>query len=475
MGEIFLARLEGAAGFEKLYVIKRILPHLANDPRFRHMLIDEARIAANLSHANICHVYELAETDNQLYIVMEYLEGITLLALLRQYARDGRQLELGFVAGVVHQLTDGLHYAHELRSRDGEPLGIVHRDVTPSNIFLTESGVAKIHDFGVAKMKDASTTESGTVKGKFAYMAPEQLQGASIDRRVDVFALGVVIAEMLTGQRLFQRRTDYLTFRAIMEQPLPELRRHRPELPDALLAVVTRALARERDQRFATVRHLDAAIAAAVTRPWGLAEISEQIREDFGEEIRRHNAEVSAVIGRRSHGSIRTMPIVLQNPSDPDAEDYFAFETGVEVEPAPESAPRPAPVAGSPARSRWPVIAILGAAVAVLAIGLVALRSPAAPATRPSLVETSAVTAPYQEVIGARTAELERCASASAGHRAEPTRLVLLIGPEGRCKQVAFSPAAAGETAFGACVREVMMTAVFPRQTEDREVALAIR
>ena len=173
MGEIFLARMEGAAGFEKLFVVKRILPHLADDQRFRQMLIAEARLASKLSHANICQVYELGETDGQLYIVMEYLEGVTLLPLLRKQSKLQGQLDFGFVGGVIQQATDALHYAHELVDRSGESLGIVHRDVTPSNIFLTESGVAKVLDFGIAKVKDASAnTQTGPVKGKYAYSAP---------------------------------------------------------------------------------------------------------------------------------------------------------------------------------------------------------------------------------------------------------------------------------------------------------------
>src|ERR1044072_1284449 len=130
MGEIFLARLEGAAGFEKLFVIKRILPHLAGDTRFRGMLIAEARIASMMTHANICQVYELGETDGQLYIVMEYLEGTTMLPVLRKLAKDGVALELGFIAGVIEQASDALHYAHEIEDHVGEKLGIVHRDVT---------------------------------------------------------------------------------------------------------------------------------------------------------------------------------------------------------------------------------------------------------------------------------------------------------------------------------------------------------
>src|SRR5579862_1835576 len=148
MGSIFLARLEGAAGFEKLYVVKRILPHLADDARFRQMLISEAQIAAKMSHANICQVYELGETAGQLYIVMEYLEGVTTLPLLRRSSKAQAHLDFGFVGGVIQQTCDALHYAHDLKDRDGTSLGLIHRDVTPSNIFLTDSGVAKILDFG---------------------------------------------------------------------------------------------------------------------------------------------------------------------------------------------------------------------------------------------------------------------------------------------------------------------------------------
>src|SRR4051794_376160 len=177
MGEIFLARLKGAEGFEKLCVIKRVLPHLADDARFRQMLIAEARIASKMSHANICQVYELGETDGQLYIAMEYLEGITMLPLLRKSSKEATPLDLGFIAGIVQQTCDALHYAHELKDRSGEGLGIVHRDVTPSNVFLTDSGIAKILDFGIAKAKGASANpQTGTVKGKYAYMAPEQLR-----------------------------------------------------------------------------------------------------------------------------------------------------------------------------------------------------------------------------------------------------------------------------------------------------------
>lgn len=306
MGEIFLARLEGAAGFEKLYVIKRILPHLADDARFRSMLIAEARIASKISHANICQVYELGETDGQLYIVMEYLEGITLLPLLRRAGKYNHQLDFGFVAGVVQQTADALHYAHELSERGGEYLGIVHRDISPSNIFLTEAGVAKVLDFGIAKVKDASATQTGTVKGKYAYMAPEQLRGNQIDRRVDIFALGVVIYEMLALRRLFQRKTDYLTFRAVLEQPIPDVRRYRADVPESLVLTLARALDRDPDARFATARQLGASVLDALSpiRPWSQGEISDFVRASFSDELGKRHGQVAQAIQKTtvSHG-----------------------------------------------------------------------------------------------------------------------------------------------------------------------------
>ncbi len=302
MGEVFLARLEGAAGFEKLYAVKRILPHLAGDLRFRGMLIDEARIASKLSHPNVCQVYELGETGGELYIAMEYLEGVTLLPLLRNTIQHGQLLGLGLIAGIIQQIAEGLHYAHELRDRDGTPLNIVHRDVTPSNIYVTESGVAKVLDFGIAKARTiSSNTQTGTIKGKHAYMAPEQLRGATLDRRVDVFAVGVLLFEMLALRRLFQRRTDYLTLQAVMEEPIPDVRMFRDDLPEPLVAALGHALERDRDRRFETVRQLSAAVTDAVStvdRVWSPGQLSEHLAERFGGELERRNTAILSAVAR---------------------------------------------------------------------------------------------------------------------------------------------------------------------------------
>src|SRR5262249_33084799 len=295
--------------------------------------VAEARIASKMSHPNICQVFELSETDGQLYIVMEYLEGISLLPLLRRYSRDNGLLDLGFIAGVVQQVTDAMNYAHELKDRDGEILHIIHRDVTPSNIFLTETGVAKVLDFGIAKARGASTqTQEGTVKGKYAYMAPEQLRGGTIDRRVDVFALGVVLFEMLALRRLFQRKTDYLTFRAVMEQPIPDVRRYRADAPDALAGVVARALERDPEARWESARAFATAVLDSVKRPWTQGEIGDFVRANFEDEISKRSQQVQQAV-QRSAASRTTMPLIAQphlTGADDHEEEFPSVETDTE-------------------------------------------------------------------------------------------------------------------------------------------------
>lgn len=338
MGEIFLARLEGAAGFEKLYVVKKILPHLASDPRFRSMLIDEARIASRMNHPNICQVYELEETDGQLYIVMEYLEGVTILPLLRRASKAQTPMPLGLVIGLISQTCEALHYAHELKDRDGSVLNIVHRDVTPSNIFVTENGVAKVLDFGIAKVKNASAqTQTGTVKGKYAYMAPEQLRGGEIDRRVDIFAIGVVLFEMLSLRRLFQRKTDYLTFRAVMEQPMPDLRRFRQDVSPQLMEVVAHALARDASERFSSAREFGAALldASPAARAWSNSEIGDSLKSNFAEVIHKRSVALLAMTQREPGQAGRTtMPMMTamvsaDQESDTEDDEFPSVESDV--------------------------------------------------------------------------------------------------------------------------------------------------
>src|SRR5688500_163675 len=250
MGEIHLARLDGDGGFEKLVVVKRLLPELVASPQYVAMFLDEARLVAKLSHPNVCEVYEVGRDGHEYFLAMPYLEGVSLADLLGRPRDHDRPKHLRFVAGLIAQAAEGLHHAHELRGKDGEPLGLVHRDVSPSNLIATTAGVVKVLDFGIAKVRGATArTEVGTIKGKYAYMSPEQVRGDELDRRSDVFALGAIAWELATGKRLFKRPSDFLSAKAILEEPIPRADEADTRVPRALADVIARALERDRDAR----------------------------------------------------------------------------------------------------------------------------------------------------------------------------------------------------------------------------------
>ncbi|MEO8701114.1 MAG: serine/threonine-protein kinase [Kofleriaceae bacterium] len=269
MAELYLARLGGAGGFSKLVAIKRILPQLSSDPRFVEMFLNEGRIAARLSHPNLCQVFELGEDAHQLYLVMEYLEGAAWDALIPVIPRAGGAA-LPVAVAVIGQICDGLQYAHDSR--------VVHRDVSPQNLFVTIDGACKVLDFGVSKLKtDERMTRSGIVKGKLSYMPPEQIRGEDVDARADVFAIGVVLWETLTGKRLFARSTDFLVWRAIMEEAIPPVSAFEPAYGPALDAVVARALARDRADRYGSIREL-AEDLRRIARPCTAMELAALVR-----------------------------------------------------------------------------------------------------------------------------------------------------------------------------------------------------
>jgi serine/threonine protein kinase len=284
MAEIFLARLVGAAGFEKLVCIKRILPHLARDKHFVAMFLDEARIAARITHPNVCQVFELGEIEGSYYLAMEYLEGVPL-SCFRRHDYDGALPAPRLVAGIAIQACEGLHHAHQLKNSEGRPMELVHRDVSPQNLFVTADGIVKVLDFGIAKIQDATVrTSTGAIKGTYAYMAPEQLRGERVDRRIDVFALGIAMWETLTRRHLFKRDTEFLTFQAITGDPIEDVCALRPDVPPALSAVIMKALSRDRNERFPTARVLGEAIAAAV-QPLAAPAISEEIARAFPSQL----------------------------------------------------------------------------------------------------------------------------------------------------------------------------------------------
>ena len=261
MAEVFLAIQTGLQGFLKVVTLKRVLPHLASHD-FISMFIDEARIAARLEHPNIVKTFEFGEHEGQYYTVMEYLAGEDLGSVMNRAAISKQPVAFNMAAMIVSQLCNGLHFAHDLTDTAGRPLGLVHRDINPSNIIVTYAGEVKVIDFGVAKINSSGggKTLTGTIKGKLAYMAPEQILARGIDRRSDIFSLGVVLWELVTGCRLFARESDAATLYAIMNDPIPRARRHRPNVPEELEAIISTALARTPADRYDTAEDMQAAL-----------------------------------------------------------------------------------------------------------------------------------------------------------------------------------------------------------------------
>jgi eukaryotic-like serine/threonine-protein kinase len=261
MSEIFIGKAFGPMGFEKKLVIKRILPQYASDEEFLHMFITEAKLVCNLEHPNIVQVYELGEVEGQYYIAMEHVNGIDAHVLWRTLARRRQRLPVMLALHIVSEFLKGLHYAHRATGSDGELLGVVHRDVSPSNIMISYRGDVKIGDFGIALVKHESKSRSGALKGKFGYMTPEQLAGLRVDHRTDIFAAGVVLAELLLGRRLFLGESDFATMHKVLNVRLDILDEHEHALPAEVAWLVRRALQREVADRYQTAEAFQEDIA----------------------------------------------------------------------------------------------------------------------------------------------------------------------------------------------------------------------
>jgi serine/threonine-protein kinase len=261
MAQVFKARAVGPGGFQRDVVVKRILPEYGRDPEFIRMFVDEAKLLGLIHHPNVVQVYDFGEDDGVLFLALEYVEGPSLSRVLRTLRGANKRMPPAIVAFIAREICRALACVHELRDVQGRPLGAIHRDVTPSNVILTPAGTAKLLDFGVATFKNAlQATKAGTVKGKPAYLAPEQLEGKEIDGRVDLFALGIVMHEMLTLQHLFAGDSDLQTVKQIMERPIPSPSANRDDVPQMLERTVMRALERDRAQRFANAAEMAAAL-----------------------------------------------------------------------------------------------------------------------------------------------------------------------------------------------------------------------
>jgi serine/threonine protein kinase len=291
MATVYLGRASGAGGFQRFVVIKRLHRHLAREPEFVQMFLDEARLAARLHHPNVVPVLEIGESDGGHYLVMAYVEGGTLARIVEPRGAVRRAVPTPIAGRIMVDLLTGLHAAHDLVDDVGRPLRIVHRDVSPQNVLVGVDGISRLTDFGVARAASKlSTTQSGQLKGKLAYMAPEQARSAGdIDRRADIFAAGVVFWETLTGERLFRGDEESDTFSKVLKKPIPPLGTALPGLPAPFERVLARALARDREERYPTADAFADEIER-VTRRTGLVathgDVAGYLQSVLGKEVK---------------------------------------------------------------------------------------------------------------------------------------------------------------------------------------------
>jgi len=300
MAEVFLARRIGAGGFEKLVAVKRMLPTLSDDRRFVAMFLNEGRIAAQLDHPNVCHVYELDEADGTLFLAMEFLRGLPWPDVVPMIPDRPVTTLVRFVTGAIVQACEGLHHAHTVVGSDGQPRPIIHRDVSPANLFVTNEGIVKLLDFGVSKvLTGSSMTATGATKGKLPYLSPEQLRNLPVDARSDLFSLAIVAWEALVGRTLFDRASAYETTMAVAETDIPALPGD-DAMTRRLDAVLRRALARDPTHRHRSAREFADDLcraSAAYGRPMTAIEIQAHVSTWLGPSLLRHDRELAALVG----------------------------------------------------------------------------------------------------------------------------------------------------------------------------------
>jgi serine/threonine-protein kinase len=335
MASVWLARLSGKHGFEKLVAIKTILPQFAADLRFQKMFLDEARIASGIEHANVTQILDLGEQHEVLYLVMEWVDGDSLARLFRAVNKAGEKLPLPIIGRLVLDTCAGLHAAHELADKEGRLLGVVHRDVSPQNVLVSVKGVAKLIDFGIAKARDraAGDTNSGLLKGKVQYMAPEQALGKPIDRRADVWAVGAVLYHLLSGAPPFEGENQLATLHMLSTgdppKPLPD------SVPAPVAAVVHAALEFDPEKRIATAAELGRRLEDALIEA----------------KARATHADVAAFVGRflaeRAAARRKAVELALKAASDREQLNSSVMTAMRESMAEPQSSPELADGSGS--------------------------------------------------------------------------------------------------------------------------------
>ncbi len=407
MAEVYLARQRGIRGFEKLVVLKRILPDKARNGEFVTMFLDEARTAADLRHPNVVNVFDINRADGTYYMAMEFLNGRDLRHVLKRALSKKQRVPPGIIGGVGAQAAAGLHYAHEKTSLDGAPLHIVHRDVSPQNIIVGFAGEVKVVDFGIAKAEHQNfETQAGRLKGKYAYMSPEHARGERLDGRADQYSLAVVMWELLTRRRLFRGGNDRRTLALVLDAAIEPPRSFDGSIPHGLNDVVMRALSKDRDDRYPTGDAFRAALEDALTDDGvrhSAADIARYMDELFADEVEDEaslseeridvGSDLSSVPSgaqTRAEGSGPRRPFAktrvdVDPPEAPRVFEDDATDTRLEVgtdDVLPPTAlpavPAPAPAAGPPSPARagkgrraFVVGALFGGAAAVFALAVI--------------------------------------------------------------------------------------------------------
>ena len=501
MGEVFLAVHEGAGGFKRRVALKRLLPHLIYDGDAGESLLAEASLLAQLHHPNICEVYSLEEVEGQHCIVMEYLEGLSLNELVKQSVQRDSHLPLPLVTALFAQACEGLHYAHELRDADGRPMDLIHRDVSPHNLFVTYHGVTKLLDFGIAKTTaSAEKTATGAIKGKTAYVSPEQVRARPLDRRTDIFSLGVSLYEALTLVSPFRRESMFATIEAIARATPPALPRLRPTVGKRLTAVVGRALAQDPDRRFSTAIEVRTALMESVepqARPWSRDRVATYLREVFADALEAHEKQLASWTALASTGdNIETLVDVRPAESDSETSEKTRSRTdpsggsaireaetrsAVGLEPvAASSTPDvgvSVEIASSGEQMRAPRNrALLPAALAAAAVALAAtwyLATREGATAEPVVIyrERSTPAESPTALRGASSPEVDRYTRALAAHKREllvclrehaaqitgspELHLHFQIDAEGVVQHASLEPRELADTDLGACVSGV--------------------
>jgi len=328
MAELFVASSPGEHGFQKKVVIKRLLPHLLADETYKAMFIDEAKLTARLVHPKIAQTFELGKVDDALFIAMELVDGIDVLALLREFATRRRRVEPQLAAWIAHEVLDALDYAHNLGDESGSTLGIVHRDISPSNVLLSTRGDVKLVDFGIARAIDpdrAHKSKTGTLKGKYGYMSPEQVIELPLDGRSDVFSVGVVLAELLTGRRLFAAANELDVLLMVRDAKLNRLDKYGIDIDPDLNAIVRKALRKPVDERYASAAVFREAIAEwlfehrhRITNKH-VADVVAELKpavDDRRAKVAAGEAPVEVAVARAPSDNLDSVPIVANDADD---------------------------------------------------------------------------------------------------------------------------------------------------------------